>query len=190
MKSLSHREKMIVTVTAVVLGLFLLDHFIVRPFYESLDELSTQRQTLQGKLDDARQTLAASHSARRRWAQFRAGGLQTDASATENNFLNAIRSWSGESRLPLASIRPDRSWSNHGLQEMTFQAGANGTMGGISAFLYRVETTQLPIRIREIQIASRTEGKDDLSMQLRLSTVWEDVTQTQKSRTLAAKEQR
>lgn len=190
MKSLSPREKWIVVVTAVVLGLFLLDHFIVRPFYQSLDDLTQKRALLQGKLDDAKQTLAASHVARSRWAQFRAGGLQSDASATENNFLNAIRSWSQEARLPLASIRPDRSQSNHGLEEMSFQAGANGTMSAISAFLYRVETTHLPIRIREIQIASRTEGKDDLSLQLRLSTIWEDPSQAKKTLAQLPKEQR
>src|SRR5690606_1518894 len=114
----------------------------------------------------------ASNAARRRWNQFKAAGLQTDASASENNLLNVMRQWSQASNLPLVSLRPDRASSKDGLQEMTFQANAQGTLQAISYFLYHVETTELPIRVREIQIASRTEAKNDLTMQLRISTLW------------------
>lgn len=177
--SFNTRERTIAIVAGAVLGLLALDYFILTPFLESRTLLTTQRETLEAEVAGARQTILASQAAKRRWGQFKAAGLQTDASATENNLLNEIRKWSQASKLPLVSLRPDRSSSENGLQEMTFQASAQGTMQSISAFVYRVETTQLPIRVREIQIASRTEAKNDLTMQMRISTLWDDVAATQ-----------
>lgn len=177
--SMKPRERNIAIVAAAVLGLLALDYFIVTPFLDSRALLISQREMLESDLAKANQTILASQAVRRRWAQFKAAGLQTDASSTENNLLNAMRQWSQEAKLPLASIRPDRATNENGLQEMTFQASSQGTMQAISAFVYRVETTQLPIRIREMQIAARTEAKNDLSMQMRISTLWDDVASTQ-----------
>ena len=83
-------------------------------------------------------------------------------------------SWSQQANLPLVSIRPDRPTDAHGLHEMTFQATADGSMRAVAAFLYRIETASVPVRVRELQIAPRTEGSDDLTVQLRISTLWED----------------
>ncbi len=172
--ALSKREKTIGLVAGLVLGALALDSFVVRPFFDSMDQLEQEQEMLRGRLADAKQTIAASDMARRRWGEFRAGSLETDASSTENNLLNALRGWSQDSRLTLTSIRPDRTTGNHGLQEKNFQASVQGPMSAVSAFLYRVETSHLPVRIREMQITSRSEGTDDLAVQIRLSTIWED----------------
>jgi len=174
--ALSKREKTIGLVAGLVLGALALDSVVIRPFLDSMDQLEQDQETLKARLSDAKQTIAASEAARRRWGEFRAGSLQTDASSTENNLLNALRSWSQDSRLTLTSIRPDRTTGNHGLQEKNFQASVQGPMSAVSAFLYRVETSNLPVRIREMQITSRSEGTDDLAVQIRLSTIWEDTT--------------
>ena len=47
-------------------------------------------------------------------------------------------------------------------------------MRSMAAFLQRVEASNLPVRVHELQIASRTENTDDLTLQMRVSTMWED----------------
>ena len=174
--SLNKREKTIAIVTGAVLGLLALDYLVITPFLDSREQLVTQREILERDLESAQQTILISRTARRRWGQFKTAGLQTDASATENNLLNEIRQWSQAAKLSLIALRPDRASSENDLQEMTFQVSAQGTMEAISAFVYHAETTQLPVRIREIQIVTRAEAKNDLSMQMRISTLWHDAT--------------
>lgn len=181
--SMNKRERTIAIVTGAVLGLLALDYLLITPFLDSREQLVSQREILERDLASAKQTILVSHTARRRWGQFKNAGLQTDASATENNLLNEIRQWSQDAKLSLVALRPDRASSDNGLQEMTFQVSGQGTMQAISAFVFHVETTQLPVRIREIQIATRTEGKNDLSMQMRISTLWDDVAAANQNKT-------
>jgi hypothetical protein len=55
---------------------------------------------------------------------------------------------------------------------MTVLTAGTGNMRAVARFLYLAETTTLPLRIRELQIGSRKEGTDDLSVQLKLSTLY------------------
>jgi Tfp pilus assembly protein PilO len=171
---MSKRERSILVAAGVVVALAGVDYFFLSPLLASRDRLAEQETALQARVRKVRDTRAASVRANRRWNDFRAAGLATDASATESNLLNGLRTWSQEAGLPLQSIRPDRATDAHGMHELTFQVTANGPMRAVAAFLYRVETAELPVRVRELQIASRSEGVDDLSVVLRVSTLWED----------------
>jgi hypothetical protein len=46
-------------------------------------------------------------------------------------------------------------------------------MYAVSRFLWRVETAKVPIRVKEMQLGSRKEGADDLTLTLRLSTLYQ-----------------
>ena len=52
------------------------------------------------------------------------------------------------------------------------QAAGTGSMNAVSRFLWRVETAGIPLRVKEMQLGSRKEGADDLTVQLRLSTIY------------------
>ena len=170
---LTKRERNFAVGTGLIVLVFLLDYWVVSPLLQSKDELYQQQLKLEHDLSDAQKLIKSSSHATRRWADFRASGLGSDPSMIESRMLNSVRSWSQESGLVLVSLRPDRASENKDLVELTFQANAEGSMKSIWNFLYKVETAQIPVRIREMQIASRTEGSDILTLELRLSVMWE-----------------
>lgn len=172
--TLSKREKMIAVVTATVVGLLILNMYVIGPLMDAREELAAQELRLTREINDARALLKESREANRRWPELRKSGLTSDQSTAASSLLNAMESWSLSAGLPLSSMRPDRSNTVQGLHDLTYQATADGSMRAIVGFLYRAETAQMPARIRELQITSRTDGADDLSMQLRMSTIWED----------------
>ncbi len=47
-------------------------------------------------------------------------------------------------------------------------------MHEIAQFIYQVETARMPARIRELQMAAKNENTDNLQMQIRISTLWEE----------------
>jgi Tfp pilus assembly protein PilO len=172
---LSKRERSIAILAGAVVLLLGLDTYVLSPLLASRDQLALQRETLRRELNEARHVMIRSRAANHRWKELRAAGLVADPSTTESGLLNAMRGWSQEAGLPLSSIRPDRVSASQGLNELTFQATANGSMQAIADFLYHVETAGgLPVRVHELQIASRAEGSDDLTLQLRISTLWEE----------------
>lgn len=177
---LSTRERNIAILAGSVLALLALDYMVVEPFLKSRSDMAIKHQLLETQLSEANQTVLASQAARRRWALYKSSGnLLSSASDTENNLLNAIRRWSQASGLVLVSLRPDRSTNEQGLQEISFQANAQGNLQTVSRFVYEVETAEMPVRIRELQLATRTENKDDLTMQMRISTLQDDTSSRQ-----------
>lgn len=171
---MSKRERYILIVTVCVVGVLALDYFVYTPLTDAREQLMVQHDKLSRELGDMKKTMSASLKADKRWKEYAAAGLSNDPSATESRFLGAISSWSRDAGLPLLSIRPERTIVNQGVHELSFHATADGSMRSISRFLYRLETSEVPVRIQELQISSRTDGTDDLSMQIRLSTIWEE----------------
>ncbi len=171
---LSKREKMIALAVGVAGGAFLLDYLVVTPWTDSLNQIETDTVRVNGKLNDAQKTMTEASLARRKLRELRTAGLPLDPSMTESKLLNSIRGWAQESGLTLVSLRPDRTFSSKGLSELSFQATGSGSMRQITSFLYRIETAKMPVRIHEVQIASKTEGSDDLTLQLHVSSLWEE----------------
>ncbi len=171
---LSKRERMIMLVVGLAAGAFVLDRFVVTPWSEGLDQMQADRKRVDDKLSEAEKTTKKGSLATRKWREVRASGLPQDPSMTESKLLNSIRGWAQESGMTLVSLRPDRTSSSKGLSQLSFQATGTGSMRQITSFLYRIETAKMPVRIHEVQLASKTEGSDDLTLQLHVSSLWEE----------------
>jgi hypothetical protein len=168
------RERIIMIAAGAALGLLVVDQYVLGPVLESREQLSIARQSLTRELAEANRLRQASVRANQRWKAFRAAGLRQDVAGGESGFLNALRGWSAQKQLPLTSIRPDRSNTPPGLHDLTFQVSADGSMRAIAGFLYSAQTASMPVRIHELQLATRSAGTEELSMQIRISTLWED----------------
>jgi len=102
-----------------------------------------------------------------------AGGLKRDPAEAESQILQAVGDWARDAGLKMSSVKPERMPDKRSLQEISFQAAGTGPMNAVARFLWRLETSKVPIRIKELQLGSRKEGTDDLTLQLRLSTLYQ-----------------
>jgi hypothetical protein len=108
----------------------------------------------------------------RKWQDMVDGGLQNDASKTESKVLHALRDWSEKHGVTLASVKPDHIDGEGKLHEITFLVTGTGSMSALGEFLWQVEATSMPLRIKELQIGSRREDGNDMSVQLRISAIY------------------
>ena len=108
----------------------------------------------------------------RKWQDMVDGGLQSDASKTESKILHALRDWSEKHGVALASVKPDHINGDGKLHEITFLVTGTGSMSALGEFLWQVEATSLPIRIKDLQIGSRRENGKDMSVQMRVSAIY------------------
>jgi hypothetical protein len=70
-------------------------------------------------------------------------------------------------------VRPERPASKKGAApEVTAQVVGTGSMNAVARFLWRLQTAPQPVKLIEMQLSSRREGMDDLSLQLRLSALY------------------
>ena len=166
------REKIIIAATIFAVCVLVLDFYVFSPAFEKYKDVQEERRTQLEKLNQAERVLDHCRLVRPRWQAMVGGGLHGDAADSEGQILRALRDWSAREGVRLSSLRPERSREKKELPEITVHVAGAGSMASISRLLWRIETTSFPVRIRMLQLGSRKDGRDDLSVHLKLSTLY------------------
>ncbi len=168
---LSKRERLIVLVTLLVVGAFVLDRFILSPGWRTLQATANQKRELRAQVIDAQNLFERRGMLERKWKRMVSDGLRSDAEA-ESRLARALDEWSMDTRLTLTSVKPDRVAGDKGLKEMTFMVAGKGRLDAVARFLYKVETAEMPIKVKDMQLGSAGESGDSISLQLTLSALY------------------
>jgi Tfp pilus assembly protein PilO len=168
----SKRERYILLGTAVVVGALAADRLVLTPLMERQSAVMDKRLSLQREEDTQKQLLHRQGELSKRWAALRSSGLEEDPAVAESALLHSIRQWSQDAGLTLVSMKPDRPGEGKTLREIMLQVSATGPMKSAARFLWLVESSPIAVRIKQMQIGSRKEGSDDLSLTLTVSTLY------------------
>jgi Tfp pilus assembly protein PilO len=167
---LSKRERMIVLVTLLVVGALVGDRLVVAPVANGLGELRTERQKSLAQVAKAKNLLLQKEQIEKKKAL--SAGLRSDAEA-ESSVAKALDKWAGDAGLTLSSVKPDRmAGGDKGLKEILFVIAGKGSLDSVAWFLYQVETSALPIKVKHMQLGSTSEAGDNMSLELRISALY------------------
>jgi len=170
--TLSRRERYIVLGTALALAALVLDRFILSPLLEGRSQAEARKQALLSDMNRARAALRLGEELKPKWREIVQAGMQADPAAAESQILHAIGDWAEESGVTLSRIKPHRMSEKTPLPQIAFQATGSGSMEAVARLIWRMQNATIPFRITELELAPRKEGADDLSVQLRLSTIY------------------
>jgi len=168
---LSKRERVILIVTAVVVGALVVDKVLFGPVKGRLDEMKVQRDLLVAEVAEAQSLFERQRLLAPRYKTMLSDGFRNDTEA-ESRVLRALREWSDATGVTLSSVKPERVASDQGLKEMTFVVAGKGTLRSVAQLLYQIETAALPIKVKNMQLGLASEGTDSMSLQLRLSALY------------------
>jgi Tfp pilus assembly protein PilO len=168
---LSQRERIIVLVTVLVVGALVGDRFVLAPIVNGLGELKAERQKSLTQVKKAKNLLQEKQQIERKKASL-SEGLRSDAEA-ESRVAKALDKWAEDARLALTSVKPDRvAGGDKRLKEIIFVIAGKGSLDAVAWFLYQVETSDLPIKVKHMQLGSTSEAGDNMSLELRISTLY------------------
>jgi len=168
----SQREKIIVAATLAVLCVLVLDLYVLTPLLDEWSAAEAKRTDLSARMARAGSLIKRRRILGRTWRSMIDNGLKADPAEAESQILRSLRNWAYDARLNLSSLRPERSTEKTELPEITVHAAGTGSMSAVSRLLWRVETAKIPIKIRMLQLGSRKDGTDDLSLHLKISTLY------------------
>lgn len=180
---LSKREKYIVAAAIIAVAILLLDRLVLTPVWDRKAAMESETQRVLTELDHARLLFERRRQLSARWQEMLNAGLSADPEAAVGLVSRAVYGYSDEAGLSVSSLRPERLAQTGDLQETAFPVSATGPMSAVAGFLWRIENSTLPIRIRELQLGTRKEGTDDLTLQLRISALCRAPKTTVASRT-------
>ncbi len=171
---LSKRERIMALVTLLVVGAFVMDRFALTPILSGLARAENKKQQLRAEIDEAHRLFERRRLMERKWKAMLSSGLRSDAEA-ESRVARALDEWSEDARLTLTSVKPERTASDQGMKEITFVVAGRGSLDAAARFLYQIETAELPIKVKNMQLGSTSELGDNMSLQLRLSAIYPGV---------------
>ena len=168
---LSKRERIIVLVTVIVVGALITDRFVLTPILSGLKQTEDKKQRLLAEVNEARSLFERRKLMERKWKTMLSDGLRSETEA-ESRVARALQEWSEDAKLMLTSVKPERTAGDEGMQEITFVIAGRGSLDAVAWFLYQVETAELPIKVKNMQLGSTSESGDNMSLQLRLSAIY------------------
>ncbi|MGA2266447.1 MAG: hypothetical protein ABSH10_08475 [Phycisphaerae bacterium] len=169
---LSKRERYALIGTAVAVTVLAVDRLAVAPLLAWRSRTDDERAHLTSEWDRATALLARRDQVASHWRQMVASGMKSDPGEAESQVLHAVRDWAEEAGVSLSLLKPDRLAEKSPLPEIAFQAFGTGKMKAVARLLWRIQTAAIPLKVTEVLLSTHKEGTDDLSFQLRLSTVY------------------
>ena len=169
---LSKRERFIVIATVIVLSVLVLDRYVLTPFQDRWEQVSADTQRISQELANASGLFDRKRRLQRRWQEMLSDSLKKDAAAAESQVLHAMEQWSQRNGLTLSSLKPEYSPQKGDLQEIGFRLTGAGSMRAAVGFMWELETSNVPLQVKEMQLSTAREGGQQMSLQLRVSTIY------------------
>ena len=166
---IKNRQQILTIAAVAVVALFASDKLLITPLTRSWKERTARIVELRKSVSQGKLLLERERSIRDRWETMRTNTLPSNLSVAESKVLKAFDRWSQESRISISSKKLE--WKRAGDDYMTLEcrADALGSMSALTRFLYEVEKDPLALRIETVDIMSRDNNGQQLSLALQLS---------------------
>jgi hypothetical protein len=153
---------------AAGVALYILDSVLFTPLTNLWQARSVEIAQLQKSVSTGRETIARAQQTQRVWAEMKANALPKDTAQAQQEVLTAFDKWRNANNLEFSSQRPQwkgRPADRYSLME--YRVDATGTMPTLSRFLYDLERSPLALRVDSVEVSSR----DDLGQKLTLGLI-------------------
>ena len=166
---INNRQQWLAVLAIAAVALFAADKILIRPLTQFWKERSRRLVELRQKVDEGTQLQQRQQVLRGRWEQMRTNTLPNNLSQAEQQVLAAFDRWSQDSRISITSISPQ--WKNDADDFMTLQCrvDASGNLGTLTRFLHDVERDPLALRLETVEITSRDNEGQQLTLGLQVS---------------------
>ena len=166
---IKNRQQTLVIVAAAAVALLVADRLVIEPLKDLWKDRAARIVELRKAVIQGAQLRDRERTIRDRWNSMNTNTLPQNVSAAENEVLRAFDRWSQDSRISIASIKPQ--WKQAADDYMTYEcrADAFGSLQAITQFLYEIEKDPLALKIESVEINARDNNGQQLSLALQVS---------------------
>jgi hypothetical protein len=144
------------------------DHLIFTPLVESWKTRSKHITELQRDIKNGEMLLKRESYTRNRWSEMRTNTLSPNASVAQSQMFKAFDRWAQDSRMKIGSIKPQ--WKhNDEITTLECRASATGDIQSLSKFIYDAEKDPLAVKVESVEVTSRDNNGQQLSLVLQVS---------------------
>ena len=168
----NNREKLLKIGVGLVVGLYVLDHFVLEPAFDAWKEQSERLATLRENVTKGRSLIASETVLHTKWDEMLRTDMNEDNSAGEAEVYKALGRWGSRSRVSFNNLTPNwRQHEDEGFDTFECRISATGDQASIGRLIYEIESDPLPARIEECEFATRDAQGKQLTLTMKLSFV-------------------
>jgi hypothetical protein len=166
---IKNRQKLLLIAAGAGLLFLVADSLIISPLYASWDARSKQIADLHKNLNEENHLLTQQARLTERWDRIRTNALPRNESLAEGALLKAFYRWAQDGGVSIGSTK--LQWRESGEDYLTLEcrADATGDMRSVTRFLYEMEKDPLAVKLESLEITSRDNNGQQLSLGIQVS---------------------
>ena len=166
-----NRQKLLVFITAAVVGLFLADKVLFTPLTNLWKERSAQIVELRKKVNYGNSLAQNEQRWRRRWDEIRNAALPNNPSLAEQQVHKGFDRWLQDSRINILSLSSQWKHDSEDFITLECRVEASGDLWTISKFLYDIEKDPMALKLQSVELSSRDNFGRQLALGLQISAL-------------------
>jgi hypothetical protein len=165
----SNRQRLLLILAGAAVLLLVLDSLVVTPLTKGWHTRSAEIAKLKKNVTDGRGMIERAERTRAVWAEMQSQALPKDPAKAEQDLISSFDRWGRGANVELGSIKPQWKRGTNRSSQLECRVDATGTLATLSRFLYEVERSPLALRVDSVELTSRDDNGQKLTLGLLVS---------------------
>ena len=168
--NLPPRQKLLVIAAGAMVALFVLNSILIEPLTKTYQAHAAEIAKLKNDVARGRNAIARAKTTEKTWDDMKTQALPRDPAQAEQDVISAFDRWGRANNIELSSIRPQwKRGAKDTYSLLECRVDASGTIPTLSRFIYEVEHSPLALRIDSVEMTSRDDYGQKLTLGLIVS---------------------
>jgi Tfp pilus assembly protein PilO len=163
------REKLLMIITAVAGGLWLLNLIVITPLTDTYHARAAKIAGLRKDIEQGTQLIRRESAIHDRWQNMQSNAFPANATASEGQLFHAFDQWAQDSGVTLASQKSQQKDTDEGYSTLEWRVDVTGNMQSISKFLFDSGSSKMALKVQSLELTSRDDTGKQLALGLQVS---------------------
>jgi len=150
--------------------LLVLDSLVFTPLTKAWQARTAEIARLQKNVTEGRGLIANAARMQAKWDEMQKQALPNDPAKSEQDLISEFDRWGRANNVELGSIKPQwKRGATNRYSQLECRVDATGSLASLSRFLFEVEKSTLALRVDSVELTSRDELGQKLTLGLLVS---------------------
>lgn len=163
-----NRERLLLIITGGCLLLLVLNWLVISPLKACWQRREDRIASLRKSIEDGKMVLQREDSIRSQWDHYSTNALSSTPTVAERQLFDAFDRWVRASGVTEGAFRPQLKDTDENYSVMECRADVTGNLQTIINFLADVGRDPMGIRVQSLELTSRDDNGQQLSLGLEL----------------------
>lgn len=166
----SNRQRWLALIAGSALLLLVLDRVVFTPLVKTWQDRTAEIASLQRSIANGHSMIDRANRTESLWATMQKNALPKDPAQAEQDVISSFDRWGRATGVDLGSIRPQwKRGATDRYSVLECRIDASGTLSTLARFLFEIEKSPLALRVESLELSSRDDQGQKLSLALVVS---------------------